>query len=194
MDEIDYERAAAVERIRRTLDRDAQQRQAEDDLERRARREAEEEATRRAGNDTAFLAYDGPKQTGIRRNDRFTELMLQLNDPGDPASRKLAETYILRRIDEALPSLMDSMIELAMGVFVEIETPTGILRRFERPPNVRALIYLLDRRVGKVPDATHSEIRQMSNDELVEFIQSTFSKKLTAPSTNGQPADPPAPE
>lgn len=53
-----------------------------------------------------------------------------------------------RRIADKLPQLIDKMMELADGVLVEERTLTGHVI-YQRPPDYKALSYLIDRIMGK---------------------------------------------
>lgn len=54
-----------------------------------------------------------------------------------------------KRIADRLPFLIDQMMELAEGVVVQDVDREGGLRIYQRPPDYKAIAYLVDRIMGK---------------------------------------------
>lgn len=57
-----------------------------------------------------------------------------------------------RRIAEHLPEVIDSLMELAMGVTVEEPDGNGGVRVYKKQPHYRACQYLIDRVMGRPTD------------------------------------------
>src|SRR5258708_78579 len=53
------------------------------------------------------------------------------------------------RIRGELPRLVDHLVELAYGVKTKVVTRDGEVEVYEVPPNLKALVYLTDRVLGK---------------------------------------------
>lgn len=74
---------------------------------------------------------------------------------GRPRKTEVHEAPIAaaeRRIGDHLPEVIDSLLELALGVTVEEPDGNGGVRVYRRPPNYRACSYLIDRVMGKPTD------------------------------------------
>lgn len=54
-----------------------------------------------------------------------------------------------KKIADKLPWLIDQMMELAEGVVVQEFDREGIPRVYQRPPDFKAIAYLVDRIMGK---------------------------------------------
>lgn len=80
-----------------------------------------------------------------------------------------------RRIADRLPELVDRMFELASGVLVEEVSIDG-RSIYQRPPDYKAISYLLDRIMGKPTERKeHSfpkPLNEMTEDELRAIIES----------------------
>lgn len=63
-----------------------------------------------------------------------------------------------KRIADRLPSLIDKMLDLADGVLVEETDLNGEKTVYQRPPDRVALIYLIDRIMGKPTEQIQQEI------------------------------------
>lgn len=53
------------------------------------------------------------------------------------------------RIRDRLPALVDTLFALAEGVRVERVTPDGAVDVFTTPPDLKAIVYLIDRVLGR---------------------------------------------
>jgi hypothetical protein len=74
-----------------------------------------------------------------------------------------------KRIADRLPSLIDKMLDLADGVMVEEVDLSGEKTVYQRPPDRVALIYLIDRIMGKP-----TERRELSGPERGPIPVETF--------------------
>jgi hypothetical protein len=72
------------------------------------------------------------------------------------------------RIRHRLPELVDNMFRLAEGVRVQEDIPDGTPVTFARPPDRQAIVYLMDRVMGKPIERLEHEIRNLSDDQLRE--------------------------
>jgi hypothetical protein len=54
-----------------------------------------------------------------------------------------------KRIADRLPDLVDRLFELADGVTIQKTDSEGGVDIYTQPPNIRALVYLVDRILGK---------------------------------------------
>lgn len=71
--------------------------------------------------------------------------------------------------DEMLKIVIDSLYDLAKGVYVLEETQFGTVRRYKKEPNKEAGIYLCDRLLGKVPQAIKGTGDQ--GEHIIKVIQ-----------------------
>lgn len=82
-----------------------------------------------------------------------------------------------QRIADRLPVLIDKMLELADGVPVEDVNPvTGEVSVYKTPPDRQALIYLIDRIMGKPTQRKElsfpKPLHEMTDDELRAIAES----------------------
>jgi hypothetical protein len=83
-----------------------------------------------------------------------------------------------RQIRDRLPSLIDNMLALADGVWVEEITLEGQRNVYKRPPDRAANQYLIDRIMGKPTERREIEhsgkidVSKLSDDELQSIIDS----------------------
>jgi hypothetical protein len=92
-------------------------------------------------------------------------------------------------ITEKLPQLVESLMQLAIGVTIEKETQQG-KQVYALPPNRLAAEYLINRVLGKPTERTQSsntesfdemdselkELRKLTTDELVELHRKTIGE------------------
>src|SRR5690242_360996 len=57
-----------------------------------------------------------------------------------------------KKIADKLPWLIDQAMELAEGVVVQERDKEGGLRIYQRPPDMKAIAYLVDRIMGKATE------------------------------------------
>jgi hypothetical protein len=81
-----------------------------------------------------------------------------------------------KRIADRLPWLVDQMMELAEGVVVQEFDKDGEPRIYQRPPDYKAIAYLLDRIMGKPTERKEhtfpdKPLEEMSEDELRAIVQ-----------------------
>lgn len=102
--------------------------------------------------------------------------------PGGPGRPKRADKYAgqvakaEKRIADRLPVLVDKMLELADGVVVEDVNPvTGQVGIYREKPDRQALVYLIDRIMGKPTEHKeidhHIDVSQLSDDELQSILK-----------------------
>lgn len=78
----------------------------------------------------------------------------QTGNPGGPGRPRKADqnagaiVKAEKQIRDRLPWLIDRQFELAEGVYIEERTPDGKLI-YQRPPDYKAIAYLIDRIMGK---------------------------------------------
>lgn len=82
-----------------------------------------------------------------------------------------------RRIADRLPHLVDKMMELADGVFVEeYNSITNEKQVYQKPPDRAALQYLIDRIMGKPTERRVLELdrplEELSEEELIAIRDS----------------------
>lgn len=93
------------------------------------------------------------------------------NQPkGVGRKRKLAQPGALTTVAEAearirarLPQIIDAMMDAAMGLWVQDGE-----RVYQRPPDVKAGMYLIDRAIGRVPDTVRYELVERTAREIAE--------------------------
>jgi hypothetical protein len=118
----------------------------------------------------------------------------KLNSPGEPVPRKnggarpgsgrkrkhdkfgTAIQQGEQKIADRLPLLIDRMFELADGVLVEEIDFTGKPFIYQKPPDYKALSYLIDRIMGKATERRVIELDrpldELSDDELRAIAES----------------------
>lgn len=62
-------------------------------------------------------------------------------------SKAIAKAEV--RIRRELPRLVDHLVELAYGIKTKVVTRDGEVEVYEVPPNLKALVYLTDRLMGR---------------------------------------------
>lgn len=81
-----------------------------------------------------------------------------------------------KRIADRLPWLIDQMMDLAEGVVVQEVDKDGNPRIYQRPPDYKAIAYLVDRIMGKPTERKEltldKPLEDMSEDELRSILQS----------------------
>jgi hypothetical protein len=81
-----------------------------------------------------------------------------------------------KKIADKLPWLIDQALELAEGVVVQEFDKEGNSRIYQRPPDMKAIAYLVDRIMGKPTDrrelTLEKPIEEMSDDELRAILES----------------------
>ena len=53
------------------------------------------------------------------------------------------------KLTARLLQIIDSALALTEGIWVEETTPDGVRRIYKKPPNIKAIIYCIDRIMGK---------------------------------------------
>lgn len=80
------------------------------------------------------------------------------------------------KIADKLPWLVDQMMELATGVVVREMDADGTPRIYQRPPDRQAIVYLMDRIMGKPTDRREltldRPLEEMTEDELRRILES----------------------
>jgi len=82
-----------------------------------------------------------------------------------------------KKIADKLPWLVDQALELAEGVVIQEADKDGNPRIYQRPPDMNAIKYLLDRIMGKPTDRKEhtfpdKPIQEMTEDELKAILES----------------------
>lgn len=81
-----------------------------------------------------------------------------------------------KKIADKLPWLIDQALELAEGVVIQERDKEGGLRIYQRPPDMKAIAYLVDRIMGKPTErremTLEKPIEEMTDDELRSILES----------------------
>ncbi len=82
-----------------------------------------------------------------------------------------------KKIADRLPWLIDQAMELAEGVVVQERDREGGLRIYQRPPDMKAIAYLVDRIMGKATErkeitSLDKPLGEMTVDELKSILES----------------------
>jgi len=81
-----------------------------------------------------------------------------------------------KKIADKLPWLIGQALELAEGVVVQEFDREGNPRIYQRPPDMKAIAYLVDRIMGKPTDrrelTLEKPIEEMTDDELRAILES----------------------
>lgn len=108
------------------------------------------------------MAENGGARTGAGRKPKDEKFKL----PIAKAEKKIADK---------LPWLIDRALELAEGVVVQEVSKDG-LRIYQRPPDMNAIKYLVDRIMGKATERREltldKPLGEMTTDELRAILES----------------------
>ena len=81
-----------------------------------------------------------------------------------------------KKIADKLPWLIDQAMELAEGVVIQERDKDGRERIYQRPPDMGAIKYLVDRIMGKPTErkelTLEKPLEEMSEDELRGILES----------------------
>ena len=82
-----------------------------------------------------------------------------------------------KKIADKLPWLVDQALELAEGVVIQERDKDGTPRIYQRPPDMKAIAYLVDRIMGKATErkeimSLDKPLGEMSVDELKSILES----------------------
>lgn len=96
-----------------------------------------------------------------------------------------------KKIADKLPWLIDQMMELAEGVVVQEFDREGIPRVYQRPPDFKAIAYLVDRIMGKPTE--RKEITGADGGAIPLEITRIDYRDGLAEAADGSASDPDAP-
>ena len=81
-----------------------------------------------------------------------------------------------QKIADKLPWLIDQAMELAEGVVIQEADKDGSPRIYQRPPDMNAIKYLVDRIMGKPTERREltldKPLEEMTEDELKRILES----------------------
>ena len=82
--------------------------------------------------------------------------------------QQILETKVVKRVGQKGKYLVDKLFELAEGIYIMRQDVKGNIKYYEQPPNLAAIIYLLDRALGKPTQKTE----QSEEKEGIRVIES----------------------
>jgi hypothetical protein len=88
----------------------------------------------------------------------------QKGNPGGPGRPRKAEKFsgpiakAEKQIADRLPQLIDNLLRLAEGVWVEETTPTGQRITYKTPPDRQSNEYLINRILGKPTERREDDV------------------------------------
>lgn len=83
--------------------------------------------------------------------------------------QQVLEGKVVKRIGQKGKFLVDRLFELATGVYIMREDAKGGIKYYSQPPNLSAIIYLLDRALGK-PASKMEIIEEKEGIKVIESM------------------------
>ena len=103
------------------------------------------------------------------------------NQPAIKGRKKRPQNYVAMaetRIRDRLPEIIDSLFDAGFGVWARDED--GERKIYQRPPDTRALIHLMDRAIGKVPERIEGDFdHSFTINLLYAAIASRDSRRIS---------------
>ena len=114
------------------------------------------ESSANADSDELPISPSPPRRRSATTDAQRAEERLQ-------AHALAAQRHFARKVSEALIDNVDTMIELAKGLWIEETTGDGKRRVYRQPPDKQVLMFLVEQGIGKATAREKQPVSQIIN-------------------------------
>ena len=114
-----------------------------------------------AGEDDTPFVEPPPSPPHSRRRDATT--VGQRTEERLQAQASAAQRHFARKVSEALIDNVETMIELAKGIWIEETAFDGKRRVYRQPPDKQVLMFLVEQGIGKATAREKQPVSQIIN-------------------------------